>query len=1827
MVTLHDLTKRTNEQDQIISELRNQICDYQHLENYIQKIANVNNQIESKNYDCNEAIEQVSSDSKGDTISLFSDLLNYNENDLKSIKCSSSIMSLQSIVVRLEMSQKTFENLQKRLNDCKCDEYYKEIQRLQDENMNLRKITDNGILTRETFLKLYDELSNEMAETKTYLQYLQDLLKHDTYTDDLEAKNCTLSSTILEMEKCIECLKLELAEFTNKANTDETTSTQCIENLETLLKEKELEVNCVRTQLLTKECNITRLETVNKSLTDKITQLQERLETVNNDLTDKITQMQKLEACNQELMDKITQLQDHCTKTYEKQCIYENLIDKTVSEMCDCKQTYETIQEKAEWLRQCLTHKFSEISEMQKNSQVCNETISLLRKQLSEEKQKYYEDMEKVSSTVTKLECRIENELLRNRRLESGISFIRKELEHRQQIEQQLLEKLRNQQKSIQKLESLQCVEKELHDNRECAQKLAEDNSMLKETVNNLREWAVKLQNNFNERCSCLEDDKRVCVEKLTDENSNLKKTIDDLKEGYMKLQDEYNQKYSSLEDENRVCTKNLTEENVKLKETIKAHIEKMAILEDEFNKKCACLEDDNRECINSLNEENLNMKETIKELKERIVNLQEECNNKCRCLEDNFNKKCTCLENELQNASKKIIDKDLLIHNLRTQLNIIDTENKIEIENHQRNLKEKEQLIKDLKATLARKFDEYSTTMNDLCEAIAHKENQIKDSSAKHASVLMEMEAKYHNMEVIKRQLKLDKMNNKYINIISEIHRNYDVIESKSQHELNDLDSILKHLQNKLCDKEKLLKSNTEELFLLRLQLNERNLIIEQYKREQLLLKNELESALNELVQYEEKLNAKNKIVENLQQTVDLTKNNLIKELQSINNTSNAYYQSINNELVDLKLHLNEKDKIIEQLILSHYHADNELMTQCQYVVNQCKNQINENEKCIENLQKTLAYKEQQLGISNTPNFCPNLANEITEKKQLQDELQAKSEILAKFVGTTEDQCKSRENEWMLKFQQLQSTNYELERKINHVESTNSLQLNTINNLQNQLKDLRDELNNNQQLIETLKNSYENDLNKFLKQHKIEVNDYNKRLFEKIKESEEIKLSFDKLLKKFERLQQANLDEKSVSQTTEVGPCCLTREEKLSLNEIQDLKIELTRLMRVYSLMNNGLESYRSHVNYQNALISQLQDHIKEFAELYENQNTTQNVRKDYTKSYLNIVETLKQSRSQLFEIDDEIKRMASEPFKWDCKDDLKDKDKCIQQLEEEKAELMEALGKSNKTSSFYIELQKNFEMELNKCNTALEEKDKMIKDFQETLKCQQCKMNKIQDQNVTLTNQIKEREHLLKSYELDMKSIKDLTNQNDNEIQHYRHQVIERDERIKELSQTISNYKNISLDVNYLQNELLEKDRIIKELEDELQIRNNPCTQTNGRLSYEIKEKEHVIETIKKRFQHEYQEIMNDFNENLRRIDTYDEPFFDRYMKLVQDYNRKINELEKIVRLKDALEEQKIVIQDLHTQLNNVNNKSEHDIQHRIECETKYFNDIMDLKRSNCDLHSKINELNLKNESLKTANRVLKKKYNDMENKYRIQHEKVIRDVSVNEKLKNHLTKFINTYGKSETQLQQSQSASQLDVCLKIISELRNEKSALEADNIALTEEISRLNTELYERCQENTSKQQKIDNLEKEMIELDKSRNELRAESKQVLENVRNWIQEQRQMNSILNENMSQKCAALERFKKERLNLLNDIDMLKQTNRQLISENSLLKRKLCQCGPPPALKLQHEFDESPCKMFNSSISSLDTTSISTSENQSIICIPPHSHPHCHDPNLKFM
>lgn len=222
-----------------------------------------------------------------------------------------------------------------------------------------------------------------------------------------------------------------------------------------------------------------------------------------------------------------------------------------------------------------------------------------------------------------------------------------------------------------------------------------------------------------------------------------------------------------------------------------------------------------------------------------------------------------------------------------------------------------------------------------------------------------------------------------------------------------------------------------------------------------------------------------------------------------------------------------------------------------------------------------------------------------------MQDELQAKSEILAKFVSSTEDQCKSRENEWMLKFQQLQSTNYELERKINDVESTNLLQLNTINNLQNQLKDLRDELNNNQQLIETLTKSYENDLNKFLKKHKIEVNDYNKRLFEKIKESEEIKLSFDKLFKKFERLQQTNLDKKSVSQTTEINPlspCCLTGEEKQSLNEIQNLKIELTRLMRVYGLMNNGLESYRSHVNYQNVLISQLQDHIKEFAELYEN-------------------------------------------------------------------------------------------------------------------------------------------------------------------------------------------------------------------------------------------------------------------------------------------------------------------------------------------------------------------------------------------------------------------------------------------------------------------------------------------------------------------------------------------------------------------------------------------------------------------------------------------------
>lgn len=260
-------------------------------------------------------------------------------------------------------------------------------------------------------------------------------------------------------------------------------------------------------------------------------------------------------------------------------------------------------------------------------------------------------------------------------------------------------------------------------------------------------------------------------------------------------------------------------------------------------------------------------------------------------------------------------------------------------------------------------------------------------------------------------------------------------------------------------------------------------------------------------------------------------------------------------------------------------------------------------------------------------------------------------------------------------------------------------------------------------------------------------------------------------------------------------------------------------------------------------------------------------------------------------------------------------------------------------------------------------------------------------------------------------------------------------------------------------------------------------------------------MVDTIKKRFQHEYQEIINDFNDNLRYIDTYDESFCNCYVKLLQDYNRKINELEseievlkkvnddaevqfnqchiensklrqqlydkdkslemlkknhenvvdvlnnnmekekqktneefectfseklskidqllneikakndyicnqtkindenlkEIVRLKDVLEEQKIVIQDLHTQLNNVNNKSEHDKQHRIECETKYFNDVMDLKRTNCDLHSNINELNLKNESLKTANRVLKKKYNDMENKYRVQHEKVIRDVSI--------------------------------------------------------------------------------------------------------------------------------------------------------------------------------------------------------------------------------------
>lgn len=130
-----------------------------------------------------------------------------------------------------------------------------------------------------------------------------------------------------------------------------------------------------------------------------------------------------------------------------------------------------------------------------------------------------------------------------------------------------------------------------------------------------------------------------------------------------------------------------------------------------------------------------------------------------------------------------------------------------------------------------------------------------------------------------------------------------------------------------------------------------------------------------------------------------------------------------------------------------------------------------------------------------------------------------------------------------------------------------------------------------------------------------------------------------------------------------------------------------------------------------------------------------------------------------------------------------------------------------------------------------------------------------------------------------------------------------------------------------------------------------------------------------------------------------------------------------------------------------------------------------------------------------------------------------------SENEKLKAQVTRLKATV--TSYQEQNHTISEQLEQCLLELQALQSDKDGVEQKNEQLLVELQSMQnafTNLSRECFVKT----------KELHDTKSSKNQVCVESRNIIENVRSWLQEQKKLNDRLNEKMKEKNMIIQRLK---------------------------------------------------------------------------------------------
>lgn len=265
---------------------------------------------------------------------------------------------------------------------------------------------------------------------------------------------------------------------------------------------------------------------------------------------------------------------------------------------------------------------------------------------------------------------------------------------------------------------------------------------------------------------------------------------------------------------------------------------------------------------------------------------------------------------------------------------------------------------------------------------------------------------------------------------------------------------------------------------------------------------------------------------------------------------------------------------------------------------------------------------------------------------------------------------------------------------------------------------------------------------------------------------------------------------------------------------------------------------------------------------------------------------------------------------------------------------------------------------------------------------------------------------------------------------------------------------------------------------------------------------------------------------SEDLNKTET-------KLLKLTQDYANIQKELEEA-------NEKEVLLRQEYAQREHVVSGKLHHSQNEemrlIDYTTQLENDLLTLKETIASKDKQIESAKTTISKLKcncsSKLNVAQEEINRLKNEVNVLMQRQDELLAENEDLTSQVTTL-----KSNAQLMQNRNEivkDQLDHCLVEIQRIHTEKDNLQQKNEDLQRDIKSLYGAFNDL---NKEYQCKTENVMMELTDTKVSREELCSESRNVVQNVRLWVQEQKKINNKLYGKLREKNAQLARLKQQK------------------------------------------------------------------------------------------